>query len=678
VYLGFYEGNHYCYTSAIGWLVTPEMPQSEFHVLNFVDPSDLQPLLDIIRHRVEAGTVQDMPATPEAAVIVVQALHAFEERAAAIYHENIVTFSKAEDIMGSLHKSEYRDIGHIADSVLPKYLKRGGKFSPVAMYAVHLALRHKEIAFHDVKPRLDGSIIRYEISSANDVDIVKKSEALLLELVELAANPKYSKLLKANALGKFIQKARYAISLSRARRSWSQFGVLGPQLTASDDVMTWTEEDLQFIRFMEMVGLQRLFPDMATVNALGLMILRLVEAYDEVPRLTPKVAFVFLQEIGWIAPWDIPVRHKVRLPETTVRRDGQLVRTPLSFEPSSRPDIAAACRKYRGGHKVYCIDKKDTTLIDDGISLERTEKVGEYWVHVHVADPSSQIRPDSEIFRAAQPLVADIYLPWQRTRMIPCEEVQDKFSLAAGRPCLTFSALLNENGEMLDYDIKPSRVENVLYTTPEEVLKVIPKFESPLAYPTYLVETLEVGNAPTGATSTRSIVTAQDLDDSERQDLNILARIGSKWAQRPIAKDLYNIVNCSNPSVEVRFDNVSASRESSDKDSSVAWCGEPYIKVQRGYQEPFELVEGLMIVAGVVAAKWCSDRRIPIPYRSAAPGLLSTDSGRKDLEEKIHSIIESGGDPGDLSVKRLFHQLWGTTTLSLNPKPPWVWKCIPG
>lgn len=70
-------------------------------------------------------------------------------------------------------------------------------------------------------------------------------------------------------------------------------------------------------------------------------------------------------------------------------------------------------------------------------------------------------------------MVESIYLPERSISMLPRRIVREHLSLAAHRNCLTFSARVNLEGEILEYNITPAVVRNVNFLTPKLVSEVV-------------------------------------------------------------------------------------------------------------------------------------------------------------------------------------------------------------
>ncbi|OAA64445.1 mitochondrial exoribonuclease [Niveomyces insectorum RCEF 264] len=520
------------------------------------------------------------------------------------------------------------------------------EFTPAAMYAVYRALMTDEIAFRPLSADVGGvseapdenndddnddavAVTRgggqkgrvaakgvpshsrsclFSVSSSEDVDVVHKVEHLARtfyedpELVRLGGGRLPDAVLERSRLGTFVLKARKAIDRSRQTRSWSPYGMLGPILTTTSGQQqqqqqprssnqTWSASDMEILQFMHLWAGYRRFSPSSRLHWVGSAVLRALERYDASEYLAMSTGWTFLQEVGWVAPWDIPARYRMALPDVRPLRTGGFERalpppsssSSLSSSSSSPPsssssslladDLFAGHRKDWRAHGItaFAIDAPSATDIDDAISLEPcvdndggggcpADSSDAFWIHVHVADPASCIRPGSPLAEQAAMLPQTAYLPGHFARMFPDDVVRERFSLAPGRPCLTFSAKVRRgDGTVVASAITPARLGDVVFITPEEVSKVVADAEAGALRqqqqqqqqqqqrqddttaavapdPPWMTPEFSVGTRPTDADSnndaaspspspppTRPMTTAAELTPDQRADLETLA-----------------------------------------------------------------------------------------------------------------------------------------------------------
>ncbi|HDY83026.1 MAG TPA: RNB domain-containing ribonuclease [Halieaceae bacterium] len=154
---------------------------------------------------------------------------------------------------------------------------------------------------------------------------------------------------------------------------------------------------------------------------------------------TPEGAHSFLLRCGyWPAhfnPW--PLRQGAAVDST------ELPVPPLADEP--RRDLTHL--------QSWAIDDEGNTDPDDAISLDGDR------IWVHVADVAALVRPDSHLDLAARARSANLYLPEKMVQMLP-PVVTDKLGLGLQEEsvALSFGFRLNEDAEVTDIEITPSRI----------------------------------------------------------------------------------------------------------------------------------------------------------------------------------------------------------------------------
>ncbi|KAJ2782882.1 3'-5' RNA exonuclease complex component [Coemansia javaensis] len=132
-------------------------------------------------------------------------------------------------------------------------------------------------------------------------------------------------------------------------------------------------------------------------------------------------------------------------------------------------DICEDIRHDFGDLPVYTIDDAATRDVDDGISLETAvgaDGKPQEWVHIHVADPTALIHPGHVAAASALERTTSVYLAERTTHMLPFDLTLSKISLArrddqTPTKTLTFSARIGDDGEIVDYKVRPGLVRNI-------------------------------------------------------------------------------------------------------------------------------------------------------------------------------------------------------------------------
>ncbi len=369
-----------------------------------------------------------------------------------------------------------------------------------------------------------------------------------------------------------------------------------------------------FIRFLESWACLDSFSNISSYNGIGSTILRAIGAYDDV-ALDKKTAWTALQELGAIPPWENKAAYEMRLPYTGRRLARDIFIQSSRGDPQSvydsgeRPDMIQHLRKDWGNLPVYCIDDASAQEIDDGVSVERTENPEELWVHIHTADPAAHLDPHGRDAIAAEIRTETIYLPERTVPLLRPEFVKDHLSLASGRPCLTFSAKMNLNGEILESVVTSGIIRNVVYMTYETQYKVTsPKRESQtLSY--------AVGSDESAKGASRDMTESEHLTEEEKGDLNILAKIQkARW--KYLAGRGGAFMRPPKSSASPSFGGAPWGKM--PVNDSLHYYGDPAIRLY--FSETYDasdlgLVACFMLVAAEVAGKWCTARGIPVPYR---------------------------------------------------------------
>ena len=486
-----------------------------------------------------------------------------------------------------------------------------------------------------------------------------------------------------NPISSFVQKARAAIAQSRLSRPLSVSGAVGPSLVKVEPVppasrvyreilgQVFDDNEKAIIRYFDAWVASRYINLFTNLGSMGPMILRATGMYDNLP-FSRETGFTFLQELGIITPWEDRSCYKLagmRLPghglvseeSTQLQRTAQQwARRLLSDNPADSAykleDSMATLRRDWDNLPVFCIDSADTLERDDGLSLQPVEGSStEYWVHVHVANPSAFITPDSPIARYAAQLSQSVYLPEHKYPMLPPSLTDGHFSLANGRPCLTFSARISSQGEILENAISSGIVRSVHYVTPDMVaralgLDVPEQSES--------ISLLSVGGELPTKTRDHEKKTGDILEDRHVSILRQLFELSQAAYQKRISRTGLDFSSWR-PAAVIRpqvFLSEVPGRPFQVNDSRIRqYEGDPIICLEvkpRGTTLVNEMVAESMITAGRVAASWCMDRNIPIPYR----GIERDPEPRIQPEEFKKSLVDSTLESGFVEYVRLLGQ----------------------
>lgn len=660
---------------------------SLFTVANFASEAEIRPILNDMpkcttTEEFEQAQQDDKGPSRAIASPLIEKMTQFKMETQRVYIHNMDSLDRARVLLSDPGRVKYLSLFEIADILLPASLKQDGVFPPPALYAVHTALYRDELAFRPLSPTSDchRRDHLFEVFPQSFSQIINRVATMVRNYwiaTGHMTNSSPSQALVRTPFGSFIDKARQVVESNRRRREWVNGGLRPLSESTMIPKVEWSQSSWEILSYLEWWASYDLFEPGSRFSAYGSVILRVLGLYQGVP-LDQSTAWTFLQEVGFIPLWEIPSRYKVRFPGTGIIKGGGLAR-PVSpnIQQSIRPDIAAEYRVDIPDQKVFCIDGPGAVLIDDGISLEYTEKEDEFWIHVHAADPASGIQPHSDFCKYMELIPENIYLQGHFQAMLSpsagggprggeMEDLVKKYSLASGSPALTFSAKVNYGGDILDYKVRPTSVHDVVYMDPQDVSTFC---NEPRPPPSRSQE-LSVGIPPEGTTASvnRTMTTTSTLDQSGQDALLTLYRLAEALKARRLEKGAWPYF-FPGSSVEVQFEPMTPQDQATrDTLESEYVPPDPYIKIATEQDSTCSVVGNLMVLAGQVAARWCSDRNIPVPYRQDTKSVQNHDKLLKFATEVVYPQIHEGSEPTRAQRMEL-SSLTGGLQISTSPGP---------
>ncbi|RFU78784.1 mitochondrial cyt-4 [Trichoderma arundinaceum] len=660
IYLGYFGERNHFYAVNGRWLTS--MGYSPlFTVSRFASQEELLPVMAKMPKKASPEEFEELrrndkgPSRDDGSRLI-QKMMNFRLKAEAVHQNNLGKLDAVRTFLSNRRQVSYLSLFEIADILLPASLKMDGHFPPFALYAVHSALHQNEIGFQPLSPSSDchRRDQLFEVFPQSHTYVINKVVTMVRDYtatsMKRSRSPNPSEL-EETTLGKFIIQARKMVLTSRSKRQWTPHGILAPSEGMQLPQPGWSQSSKDIIAFLEWWASYDLFELGSRYHGHGALILRALQLYDDDTILDQSTAWTFLQEIGIIPPWEVPSRYKVRFPDVTIARGGGLVReAPKDLEESKRPDIAAGFRREHGKSTIFCIDATSTMVIDDGISLERTDDPDQFWLHVHAADPASSIKPNSDLCKYMELIPENIYLPGHFQAMLPSnlgeeDDAKDyasdglvsQFSLKPGGPALTFSAKVNRAGELLDFKVEPSTLDKVVYLDPKDVSQFCNE-PAPPPVPNYslVVGTPEENGEPE---LNRPMTAAQDLDASSKEDLLLLYQLAEAIRNRRLEKGAWPYF-FPRPSVSVSLHDAPDAA-----DTSKILPADPYIKAAYDTSMGCSVVSNSMVLAGEIAARWCSSRGIPIPYRRDVKSTHGIKKAFDYATKEIYPLIRRGIEP---------------------------------
>lgn len=678
IYIGDFETQSQFYTMSGRW-VHRQSKSVLFSVPHFVQPHELDELRPYLPASDVPGSMQDKLQRMSQLVprsigqSLIRKMLDFWAESDAVYQANSVRLDTAHAHVAYPGKFRYATLDEIASVLLPDI---GGnapahKLPYPALYAVHRSLLIDGVGFKQPLKRPLRAGGHYEILSVKDMSNIELVRSIVREYMDskfarnsaAAQNP-------PSRLQRFAAKARRRIDLSRQYRPFTHNGTVGPLSTKSDDVdhlrlgplmQDFDATDMKIVQFLESWAALRSLKDFSPLNGVGSAILRAIERYGQDTSLTQATAWTFLQEIGAMAPWESRAAFDMRLPDTGLT---------LSTQPGSShgfvSDKLKSVRRDWGDLSVYCIDDSDAHEIDDGISIEETDIPGQYWLHIHTADPGAHTDPTGAVAEYAKALVETVYMPDRVVTMLPSNFVRANLSLAPNRPCLTYSAKVNIGGEILDYKVTPGTVRNVRYVSPRVVEEAVFKTTFSKKINFHLV-------GPDIPLSTpRRMVEGHELSDLDKANFCLIHEIGKAHTTQRMARGaIYD--HQKDFAVSVSFSSKYTAKKSTpanyDEDPSI----QILTKVVDGpvplsaAEEFFNVVQPPMLIAGEVAARWCKDRGIPVIHRVTPRNEDKADPA----EFFVKHVLPTKNDQGafDIAQRNAFFYHLGSVQPSAIPGP---------
>ena len=270
----------------------------------------------------------------------------------------------------------------------------------------------------------------------------------------------------------------------------------------------------------------------------------------------PQAVFKLLVQIGWWSEHEnlflIRSSYPINFPQKVI----DVARSHLEFlsiEPESdRLDLTHL--------KVYTVDDESTTEIDDGLSIEYLENGHNIRLWIHIADPTRLVVPGDELDLEARRRSTSLYLPTGMISMFPQELATGPMSLVQGQTCyaLSFGVIIDEQGAIKDYLIKPTLIKPTYRLTYDDV-----------------DEMLELGLT----------------NEPEIAELAKAATLRQKWRKSQGSIQ----INMPESSIKVKDEEIT-------------------IELLDGSQSR-QLVAEMMILAGEVAGKYGKEHNLPLPFR---------------------------------------------------------------
>jgi hypothetical protein len=593
-----------------------------------------------------------------------------------LYRHNAAVLDNAYARLADQTRPRMMTLTQIAKTLL---MPKNPNWTPpdAALLAVRKALHHNR---YRIRPDTRNHRLTnvFAIRPKDDVKVVETVHQWVREFeehracqVQQSAHGAINTSMGAAHIVSFIEKARRLVAITRKHRH-EAFNFLGPskirppQGRRTTAIHTeWGEDfssaDKLIISFLQSWVLTNQFADMSGLHSSCATILHATGCYDHMVRpeligeawgdpwfrLDREVGMLFLQEIGVITPYENRVVYNEHLMLPTVRlsRNMEILHSKAELtrrNPDFR-DSMDGLRKDWGTMEVYCIDDEGAKEIDDGISISSVPgSSSEYWVHVHVANPTAFFDKSHVLSGLAAHMTESVYMPERAFSMLPSWVTQDYFSLSRNRPVLTFSTRVDLSGAVLERKIQPGIVRRTTSITPRQLADIFGEPEKPSVR-------LIVGGQPRPTNAKRD---RPELSPNQLQDLKDLYTV---------AKALFAARQAAG-GVKIGIQNGSATVYEKPGESGLTWTppsvdrariihGDPIIQYTSTKStgtietsiDSQNIVEEMMILACTAAGVWCSERNIPVMYRGTVESPYTTNTLDEFREKVVKPYMEKHG-----------------------------------
>ncbi|KAL2812166.1 hypothetical protein BJX63DRAFT_397172 [Aspergillus granulosus] len=597
----------------------------EVSILHPFFPNDFATLSPEMQNAIEGGVPRDMGAA------LLLKINDFSLQVQELYRSNSLRFDSIYDLVA--HEEEHlqitlEELACKALEIAPEQL------NDVILYAVHRAVRRNPFLMESDRSSLFTN--HYVVLPTRTARILNRVTIWVREhqnyLVRAETGREVSEL-KTSPIQNFVRKAQRLIRLSRKIRSPTTMSNVGPssqRFAAGQDskpmvyremeTEPFTQEDKTILEFLRLWCTPPRRMTKYELRAAGSHIMRSTKMYSEMDLNTASVPLL-LQEMGVFMPWENLqlLDQDLALPGHGNRKsDAMLAEVELACDKLNKAGIVdkmADLRTDWGDLPVYCIDDIDAGEIDDGVSLERVPGSDDtFWVHVHIANPTAFIDPQSTIMKYAASRMQTLYTPDRTYPMLPKSLTENHFSLAPDRPTMTFSVKMKLDGEILDTEVSNGIVRNVIYLTHDKIRSLLDPSHDGTMPP------LNVGGVFTPQHSRKCL--RDTLTPEEEDTFRTLRQLMLGFREYRRQNGAIDWPSTDGPSVAVSFGSAPAPPSKPHLSTGRYVLGDPIIQLRQKKVDPHEvpdatkryLVSTLMNLACWVSARWCAERNIPAVY----------------------------------------------------------------
>ncbi|KZM25768.1 Exoribonuclease II [Ascochyta rabiei] len=678
------------------------LAQISFAIPGCISPALLRPLVPFLPTDPDKANPKGEVHVPaDVAAPVQRLLDSLAEESEAVYRKNAPVLDTAYAVLADSSRTRMMTLAQIAKTLLAR---GDAAWTPSSsdLLAVRKALNHNAFRFRSDQ-RSHRLTNVFAIRPKNDVQVVETVHEWIREYFEYLAKTAtesntatVTRTKGAKNVLQFLQKARRLIAKSRKNRDPASGG-LGPSKNrnphASDSprLQAVTDEafsktDSEIITFLQAWVLNNQFQNMGGLHSACADLVAATGCYkpgviqhpaeheSQADLIRRATGLVFLQEIGVITPYENRTIYDEQLMLPTVRlsRNLELLNSKaklLQVTPDFRDSMAGVRRDW-GSTNVYCIDDVGAQEIDDGISIEKVKGAdSEFWVHVHVANPTAFFGKTHTLSSLAAHMTQTVYTPERTFPMLPKWATDGYFSLQRNRPVITFSSRVDRRGDVLETNISHGTIRNPVSITPSELasnLGETPKGER---------RRLVVGANVATSSESRIPPTINPSQLQELRDLYAVAKLLSRKRQERGGISMFN----SSPSVRVfeSAEQPGLTWNAPSTDASRFIHGDPIIEITKAAPKGFlrfdmnatNIVEEIMMLGCSTAASWCGERGIPVMFRgSIAPPNVNRAPSEELKQNIMSNYLEKHQNP-PLRLTMQYMESLGRAIAHTSPLP---------
>jgi hypothetical protein len=636
-------GSQYQLITKNGRWIVVQANRIDYSIPGWLDSSLLEPLLPHLPSEplpgelVEQAHILDFNVPREISAPVVVALGDFWSDVQTVYRRHATTLNNAYNILADKVNLRHRTLEDMARVLIGKE-----PLTPSALYAVRRAVHNGGSGFR-VSPASFSATHMVQIRSQQQTEIISTAQQWIRQYRESTAAASNTGPASEHSQGfrnvdNFVAHARRLIINSRKRRDMLPGGI-GPHNPPSSvfslshglQIDDFEAHEVLLIQFMEFWCLQNLIKVDQHLVSLPAVILRATNMYPDL-ELNEGVGSLFLQEIGVRPPLvnRALLSTELLLPGTMQSVHIEQLRT-LAYKNESNlsktEDKFSHIRHDWKDLRVFCVDPDGAKEVDDGFSLEPvTGEPGLHWLRMHIANPTAFLQPTSKAAQLAKHMTETFYSPESVFSMLP-PSISRETGVRQDGPTFTISAKVGQAGQILDIDIRPGIVRNVLHLTYDDLAEAMGE---PVEVATHHV----LG----GVLDTVRKTPIPQFKKDDLKQLETIQSLAAALKQRRMrdgAGDFSEQMFAPHVQARVfrRMDKYAHAfplhmSPTSDPAKSFHLAADPIIELvtQPLISKPKvlskfsskDIVGEMMVLAGEVAARWAWERKLPIIYRGQA------------------------------------------------------------